>query len=98
MGTILSSPEQPARGDDPLWARLEGVIEAQVKRDGRLPESAPGFIAQRMKVDALRWLDRVQDSSGETQTALLELFAAALVDRVDAEMEFERERMRMRMA
>lgn len=98
MAAILTPQEQPARGDDHLWARLEGVISDQVIRDGRLPESAPGTIAARMKADALRWFDRVQDSSGETQSALLELFAAVLVDRVDAEIAFERERMRMRMA
>jgi hypothetical protein len=93
MGDVLPFPQ---RDEEYPWATVKDVIEAVVKRSEGLPESAPGAVAQRMKVDALRWIDHaVEISSGIgplERARLLTFLSEVIASRITAEMEFERER------
>lgn len=95
MGDVLPFPQ---RDEEYPWTTVKDVIEAVVKRSEGLPESAPGAVAQRMKTDALRWIDRTVEISpgiGPLERArLLTFLSEVIVSRIMVETEFERERRR----
>lgn len=94
MDNVLPFPQ---RDDEYPWTGLKDVLEEQAKKlsDG-LPESAPAAITARMKVDALRWVERAGEISPGIcpleRARLLTFLSEVIVDRLMVEMERERER------
>jgi hypothetical protein len=93
MDNIPEFPKKPSRPEDWPWSGLKDVITGTLA--GQLPES----VAERMKPDVLRMIDRAQEVSAgicseETRAQLVELVAEMFTDRLMAETRYERERMR----